>query len=64
MRCKCVNPRNIEGLKDPELTLNKFYQIIDSNIQVSGADVHFVSFKGDSKTEVQRPSVNFKIFKK
>ena len=59
MRIKCINAFK-EGLKDPDITEGKFYNVIDPNVFVMGQELMY-SFVGDNDVEVSRPKQNFRI---
>jgi hypothetical protein len=64
MRAKCIRVHAHSGApKDPELTLNKYYSVLSTDVKVMGQPDPWVSVIGDLDTEIERPSVMFHIFK-
>jgi len=63
MRAKCINVKWKEGKKDPELTKNKWYDILDVNVAVMGNEDTHIQIVGDDGKEITRPKRVFLIFK-
>ena len=53
MRLKCIDDHK-EGLKDPDVTKNHFYDSIDNNVHVLNHEPMFTVL-GDNREEVTRP---------
>lgn len=58
MRLKCINAHWKDGLKDPDLTHNKFYNLIQDNILVLNHEA-MLSVFGDNGEEIVRPKYIF-----
>jgi hypothetical protein len=58
MRLKCINSHWKEGLKDPDLTIHKFYDSINDNILILNGET-MLSLLGDNGEEVIRPKYIF-----
>jgi hypothetical protein len=63
IRIKCISYVWKEGLKDPDLTTGKFYDLLDGSVFVMGEEAMY-SFVGDNKVEIQRPKYIFQVFGK
>ena len=61
IRIKCLNDTWKEGLKDPDLTKGKFYNLLDKDVPVMNGE-SLLSFIGDNRVEVQRPKYLFKNY--
>jgi hypothetical protein len=64
-RAKCLKDHWVtvcgKPVKDPDITLGKFYPVIEQKVISMGADT-MMSVKGDMGEEVVRPKHLFKLF--
>jgi hypothetical protein len=62
-RAKCLTHFNRDGIRDPEITRGRFYYVKDTNLHTTGInDQPFVTIKGNSGVDVERPASSFVIF--
>ena len=64
MRAKCINPFNINGIKDPELSRDRFYIVKDDDVRTMAIeDQPLITVQGDSGADIDRPKSSFIIFR-
>jgi hypothetical protein len=65
IRAKCIKDHWVtvgrKPIKDPDITVGKFYQVLEQKIISMGSDT-MLSVKGDLGEEIVRPKHLFKIF--
>ena len=62
MRAKCLVDTK-EGIKDPEITAGRFYNVLETDVMVMGESDIRISIVGDKGIQIDRPGSWFKELK-